>query len=653
MTPLHEASAAGEEETVRAILDASLTSLNAADDQLWRPLSLASREGHSSIVRLLLEYGAEVDALGTDTNHTALCVAAQYNHIEVVELLLRAGANVNIGAERQCGPYSLLSAAKGGNLAILKLFVEHGADINKPSCSTGLTLIFFAAEHHHYSIVKYLLEDGVPAAKQFSLRGAPLLTACRNGDVELVKLLFDRRVQIGYDLRGHSKTAMATAVSMGHTVVVNELLSRGADFKAEEGNLLRTACSGNNLELVRVLLDHGIDVNANNVCALTAAAPRGERGLFELLLERGTDMKAGGGRALSEAKAYQRDDIVEYLIDHGAVETYRDPYTKLISASRDRDFPAVEQMMIAGIDPNMEGPDGRAIRVAIDATYNLLVVKLLLRYGASLKQEKDILATLLQKNDLDLVILLIEHGVKVGAEAPKISRMTAARGNIKAAKMLLDEDIYLEDESGINHRPLPSQFYFTAARNGHNDMIQFLIDRGALAADIKEKGAIELYHALTSNKLETAKLLMRYGAELSPLNSGLHALVAASQRGHVHIVEYLLNQDLDLNAFDCGFKALLLACDSGMKDVVDLLLNFHRYLLSDEYTRIISPLALKNSSSEIVNILGAASSATDSTPNIDEALKQRLPDYLAAARRFITIDWEILATMTLLTSRQG
>lgn len=96
--------------------------VNAANVESERPLGLFAGYGNTEIVKLLLEKGAEfnyVDAKGD----SPLSLAVAGAQIETTKLLIQRGAKANLAR--------LLSrAALSGNLSMVHLLVEIGADVN-------------------------------------------------------------------------------------------------------------------------------------------------------------------------------------------------------------------------------------------------------------------------------------------------------------------------------------------------------------------------------------------------------------------------------------------------------------------------------------------------------------------------------------------
>lgn len=121
------------------------------------PLYEAARNGSVTIVKLLLEYGA---FLPTRT-HSALSGAVQFNHCEIVKLLVDHGADVNgraklsgsKGIEVVIAPSPLKVAAMKGYSDIVQLLLQHGAEVDAGG-QTGRTALHWASLKGYCNIPK-------------------------------------------------------------------------------------------------------------------------------------------------------------------------------------------------------------------------------------------------------------------------------------------------------------------------------------------------------------------------------------------------------------------------------------------------------------------------------------------------------------------
>lgn len=120
---------------------------------------------------------------------------------------------------------------------------------------------------------------------------------------------------------------------------------------------------------VRVMLDSGIDVNVRNEgsreTALMTAAGGGNIDTVKLLVERGADVGAKsfeGGTALLVAIEQRRDEVVEYLLSHGANPNDKlaiEPgLTALCMAAQRGYLRILKALLKAGADTEKRAGDG-------------------------------------------------------------------------------------------------------------------------------------------------------------------------------------------------------------------------------------------------------------------------------------------------------
>ncbi|XP_049443493.1 KN motif and ankyrin repeat domain-containing protein 4 [Epinephelus fuscoguttatus] len=114
------------------------------------------------VVKLLLDTGlCETDNVNkagyTPVMLAALTAAESPDDLEVAQQLLRLG-DVN-ACSRQAGQTALMLAVSHGRVAMVKLLLSCGADVNAQD-REGSTALMCASEHGHTNIVRMLLETG-------------------------------------------------------------------------------------------------------------------------------------------------------------------------------------------------------------------------------------------------------------------------------------------------------------------------------------------------------------------------------------------------------------------------------------------------------------------------------------------------------------
>jgi len=110
-----------------------------------KALQWACVAGYKKAVEFILERGIVTQ----ETLARGLMFASENGHLAIVRLLIKYGADVN-------KEFPLFLAAANGHLSVVKFLVKHGADVNQ---GKGAALCK-AAINGRTSIVKFLVEHG-------------------------------------------------------------------------------------------------------------------------------------------------------------------------------------------------------------------------------------------------------------------------------------------------------------------------------------------------------------------------------------------------------------------------------------------------------------------------------------------------------------
>ena len=155
-----------------------------------------------NIFKMLLTHGADVNAKnGKDQTseydgyigYTALMRAARgCNSIEIFQLLFNYGADGNIKTDRT----PLIMAAWNGNVDILTLLLQHGANINEQERGGRTALISAAYGSDYPDAIKLLLQHGANINEQDNEGYTPLIAAAELSMVENLKVLLENGADI-------------------------------------------------------------------------------------------------------------------------------------------------------------------------------------------------------------------------------------------------------------------------------------------------------------------------------------------------------------------------------------------------------------------------------------------------------------------------
>ncbi|KAH7381872.1 ankyrin repeat-containing domain protein, partial [Cadophora sp. MPI-SDFR-AT-0126] len=156
LTPLHYAVRFAQCQAVSLLLSQEGIEVDAGSGDYGTPLSYATYCGNTILMEQLLKAGADPNR--SDGKRTPLVIAAEISGPGAAKMLLSYGAKAHCEAALDSEMSPLGAAARTGNLATLKILLDHGADPRK-TWSDGKGSVFTGAmEGDHLHIVRCLLE---------------------------------------------------------------------------------------------------------------------------------------------------------------------------------------------------------------------------------------------------------------------------------------------------------------------------------------------------------------------------------------------------------------------------------------------------------------------------------------------------------------
>jgi len=130
------------------------------DDDI--PMSIAAKYGHVDVIRALADMGMDPNLLDKQGQLPTM-IAVKNKKWESVLALRNAGANL-LQTDKD-GHSLAVETAIIGNLPMLQILIEAGADINQPD-SSGRSPLAAAARHYHEHILTWLELNGFGAHSQ-------------------------------------------------------------------------------------------------------------------------------------------------------------------------------------------------------------------------------------------------------------------------------------------------------------------------------------------------------------------------------------------------------------------------------------------------------------------------------------------------------
>ena len=467
-------------------------------------LMFACEDGLYTIAKLLVYKGADVNIKNND-GETAYTLARDYEHDRIVKLLYKAGAEDDIladyneeflNSEDRTAVYDnlikgikhddldivreilrnneddhidfnykdldgntlLILAVKVENENIVKILVDHGANVNETN-DNKQTPLMYAVILNYINIVKYLLKNGADV----NLRDGDDHTINDYANIygvddKIMALLEENN----YDQLDYSdnKSMLIEAIKRGNINAVSNLaFVFGMDLDTQDGNTrdipLILATKLDNEIIVRILIDAGANVDIkddNGNTALMISSSKGNENITRILIDAGADMNIKNNErnnALILATNNGHENISRILISAGAFETRVD-YEESKSVEGDEESKSAEGETDIDEHPLItaaKNGEYRMVWALIDndkVDYDNIVDN---EYGMNA------LMWAVKNGHLNIVNDIINVGadVNLGDKNGKTALIHAVEsGNKEIVEYLLDNDadITLEDDEG-------------------------------------------------------------------------------------------------------------------------------------------------------------------------------------------------------------
>lgn len=219
--------------------DAAGNSADSADLlQVQQELCVALQTADLAEVKVLLqERGADPmkpGGVGTvsgvnDALKLPMYFAAKGGNMAVVALLLEHGADVHVAivdpsTPSRCGATALFVAAQIGHIAVVALLIKHGADVNRATSDEGQTPLYAASQKGHAKVVSMLLNEGADPNQADNGGRTPLWIASGNGLASIVGMLLKHGADPTQSVHEDGASPLFISSAFGQAKVVAKLL---------------------------------------------------------------------------------------------------------------------------------------------------------------------------------------------------------------------------------------------------------------------------------------------------------------------------------------------------------------------------------------------------------------------------------------------
>ena len=591
------------------------------------PLHIASSVGMCDVIMELMQRGANCNQL-TSKGASALDLACKNGHEAALELLLKNGAKPD-GKTVSTPPYSnmrsyyeshsmppLCTAAKDGSEVMVKMLLNHGANVNA-SNKKGDTALHLATSN---TVIATLLNAGANVNARNDDGETALSVVCekRQADANVVELL----LKFGAD--PNIRFLLHNACTKNDTDTVKLLVAYGADanivkestyssfvmknmFPLIEPSPLCIACRNGNVAIVEFLLKTGANVafaDRNGSTALHIAIDREKHvqqvnsdnseefdPIVTLLLQRDAPVNVVSDKgetplymACKKGLAGVVKQLLDCRADVGFTTRNSNKYSLLIAC--EKKFRDIAVMLLdRGANTNVNKDFETPLKFA-SANGDAELVKKLIHHGADVNQMQNI-------SDTALHVAVVQcKGVENKAFVNIVQRLLTSRAGPNALNQKHETPLYLacrptHDDVNLdivqallkhgadpNACPLSgrrkslslSSYYMydvdevlpplsAASRCGNTALVILLIKYGATVDHRTELGRTPLHYAIDIDS-------DRFTGHLE------------SSKRNTSTVKILLSSGADANVMDeTGASPLYLACERGKREIVELLLS--------------------------------------------------------------------------------
>ncbi len=528
-----------------ALLSLPLAGATRAAAPIGAPTAVvdAAMSGNRDAVRALLKDGADVNTAQAD-GMTALHWAAQKGDVDLAKVLLYASANIR--ATTRIGGYTpLLIASRNGDAAMIRTLVDAGGDPNN-STTNGTTALMFAAAAGKPDAVTVLLDKGADVNARENVKGETALTfAAAYGRADVVKVLTAHKADVSVTTKVQDLAAFAKEEQERLAELFAQQGRGGQGGAAGAGgrgrgpqgpqiagvtrqynytelvgywggmSALHLAARQGYSEVAAALLDAGADINqqatGDKSTPLLVATINGQFDLAKQLLDRGANpnlaQSTNGVTPLYAALGCQWSDKALYPQPRAFEQqktSYLDLMQALLDKGADPNARLTRKVWYSQYDFDQSGVDETGATPFFRAAYAADVdgMKLLIKYGAdpNLRTMRtpgrvrtgDVVREVQDVSPLPpvppggpaLTALLAASGAGYGEGFAANHHHHAPAGMLPAVKYLVEElhmDVNAKDHDG-------NTAVHNAAARGDNEMIEYLVSKGADVKQVNREG---------------------------------------------------------------------------------------------------------------------------------------------------------------------
>lgn len=456
-------------------------------------------------------------------------------------------------------------------------------------------ILYEAAKDGKLEIVETLIENG---ANVDNTEYSPLIAACENGRVDVVKLLIDKKANV--NIQDKRETPLQSAASKGHFEIVKLLVSKGATVNQKNKH--------GDSALARAIFGSGYGDFPEYT--------QERKNTILFLLKNKAD--------ISEIDIFKHSywgvpdmNVVKFLLENGFPlqnknKPKRPPQSEYnpgllykVFQNDKIDVKIIKQIIELGADVNHNTGSSSVLYAMIPTSYGWLkeknpkrsveICKLLIQAGADILDTTDNggnpLSSAIHHKNLDLVKFMFKTSkldIPNDPRSKKLIHDAVSSGKKEILQFLISkgikeincEDKYkwtpLHNAIAILYPDRKNSIY--SEKYDPNEMIEIiriLLKNGANVNAKTHKHSSPLHFAAKTNMSLVIKILLDGGADRNERGKfGFTALHYAANNSCLNSIDFLLKEGLDINEKDdFGFTSLHHASYKGNAETVKFLLK--------------------------------------------------------------------------------
>ena len=412
-TPLILACDANSYDMVKILLEHN-ADINLSDHRKETPLMYAVDERNTKIVELLLKYKPDL-TLKNESGKTALDIAYNRNNYvkEITDLIkesssreiqflyaaaennadkvlkyIAEGIDINNTIDQSCdsiGSNALLLASEFHHKEIIKILLEHNADVNFKNYLNKTALEYVANNDNNFDIAVEFINRGADVNAVDNENATPLMYAASSNAKKILNLLIEHNADINIQTKS-GYTALILAAMHNHINIVKILIKNKADVFARDGygrRCLYYADENWNAEMYEIFKKYHDDEYKKSTQFIFDVLYSKTDEINKYISEGG-DINFQDDNGLTALTVVEKIEIAKILLDNNADinKKGRDGYTPLMMAVRRDNINLVEFFIENNADLNMYDPEGNTALIVAAQNHKYDIFELLLKNGA-------------------------------------------------------------------------------------------------------------------------------------------------------------------------------------------------------------------------------------------------------------------------------